>query len=105
FSCQLIADCVFDASYYLHAAGPIASGSPIEHYLLRGWREGLEPAADFEGGWLYPYFASAGFTGPPALTYATLRRAGAPVYATRKSAEKVAKLVRNTGLFNAKDYA
>jgi glycosyltransferase involved in cell wall biosynthesis len=103
---RLMADCgLFDSSYYLSAAGPMAFGSPIEHYLLGGWREGLEPSAEFEGGWLYPYFASAGFTDPPALTYATLQRAGAPVYATRKSAEKVAKLVRDSGLFDAKDYA
>ena len=87
---RLMADCgLFDSSYYLSAAGPIAFGSPIEHYLLGGWREGLEPSAEFEGGWLYPYFASAGFIDPPALTYATLQRAGAPVYATRKSAEKL----------------
>jgi hypothetical protein len=105
-SSQLVADSgLFDTSYYLHAAGPIASGSPIEHYLLRGWREGLEPSAEFEGSWLYPYFACAGFIDPPALTYATLQRAGGPVYATRKSAEEVAKLIGDTGLFDAKDYA
>src|SRR5262249_26585691 len=60
-----------------------------EHYLTMGWRQGLEPGPRFEGAFLHPYFASAGFTGPPAITYLTLRDAGWPVYATRADAEAI----------------
>lgn len=102
---QLLSDHgVFQKDYYSKLAGPTAPLSPVEHYLLGGWRQGLEPAADFEGGWLYPYFASAGFSAPPALTYATLRGAGAPVYRTREDAEAAAEAVRSSGMFDAKQY-
>lgn len=96
---------VFDTDYYTKIAGVTAPLSPVEHYLLKGWREGLEPSANFEGAWLYPYFASAGFNDPPALTYATLRAAGAPVYRTRRTAEAAARVVRSSGMFDPDQYA
>jgi hypothetical protein len=103
---QLLSDHgLFQTSYYSEIAGPTAPLSPVEHYLLRGWREGLEPSADFEGDWLYPYFVSAGFNDPPALTYVTLWAAGAPVYRTREAAEAAAQVVRSSGMFDSEQYA
>lgn len=96
---------MFDVRFYRAAVGAIADADPIEHYLLYGWREGFEPSAGFEVRWLHPYFESAGFDGPPALTYTTLQRAGAPVYPNRDAAERVAKLVRDSGLFDGESYA
>lgn len=103
---KLIAESgVFNTKYYHRTAGHIADITPIEHYLLHGWRDGLEPSAYFEGRWLYQYFASAGLHEPPALTYATLRAAGEPVFANRKLAERAAQSIRSSDLFDADFYA
>ena len=96
---------MFDSAFYRATAELTSEIDAIEHYLRYGWRRGLEPSAHLEIGWLYPYFDSAGFNSAPALTYTTLQRAGAPVYATREAAERVAKLVRESGLFDAGSYA
>jgi glycosyltransferase involved in cell wall biosynthesis len=94
---------LFDPSCFQrdHGYGP----SPLERYLQQKWRDGSELPGKIETGWLRPYFASAGFEGPPALTYATLQMAEQPVYPTRKAAEAVAALVRNSGLFDPESYA
>jgi glycosyltransferase involved in cell wall biosynthesis len=103
---KLLADSgIFDAEYYLSHKGRINGLTPIEHYLLHGWHEGFEPSAHFNGRWLYPYFASAGLNDPPALTYATLCEAGLPTYPTQDAAERVAQIIRSSGLFDAEDYA
>jgi glycosyltransferase involved in cell wall biosynthesis len=103
---RLIAESgVFDAKFYCKAAGQITDITPVEHYVLYGWRESYEPSAQFEGGWLYPYFASAGLHDPPALTYATLQAAREPVFATRKTAECPAQVIRCSDLFDAESYA
>ena len=103
---KLIAESgVFDPEYYCRAAGRITDTTPVEHYVLYGWREGLEPSAHFEGRWLYLYFASAGLHDPPALTYATLQAAGEPVFATREAAERAAQTIRPSDLFDAESYA
>src|SRR5262245_29962537 len=57
---------LFDPDFYRETAGIDKSIDLIEHYLLHGWRAGLEPNASFEGSFLYPYYESAGFGGPPA---------------------------------------
>src|SRR4051812_10883715 len=82
-----------------------ASGDPIPDYLHGGWRDGIEPNRALACGWLYPYYASAGLTDPPALTYLALRAARYPVYPSRAAAERVAKVVRASGLFDAPQYA
>ena len=103
---KLIAESrVFDTKYYCGAAGSITDITPVEHYVLHGWHEGYEPSAHFEGGWLYPYFASAGLHDPPALTYATLQAAGEPAYATQEAAERAAQAIRSSDLFDAETYA
>ena len=95
---------IFNSEYYLSNKSQFSGLSPIEHYLLHGWHHGFEPSANFDGQWLYPYFASAGLTDPPALTYITLRAADLPTYSTRVAAEQVAQIIRTSGLFDAEDY-
>ena len=96
---------LFDADAYRAAAGIDAATNAAEHYLAVGWRQKIEPGPDFEGRFLDPYFRSAGFDGPPAMTYIRLRAAGWPVYATRAQAEPVAALIRASNLFDAAGYA
>lgn len=103
---QILSDSgIFNGHYYARSFGPTSQINPIEHYLLGGWRQGLEPAADFDGSWLYPYFASAGFSEPPALTYAILSAAGSPLFRTQKSAEAAAQIIRSSGMFDVDQYA
>ena len=96
---------LFDADAYRAAAGIDAATNAAEHYLAVGWRQKIEPGPDFEGRFLDLYFRSAGFDGPPAMTYIRLRAAGWPVYATRAQAEPVAALIRASNLFDAAGYA
>src|SRR6266540_4714710 len=109
---DLLVDCellqgsgLFDACSYRAATGIPAEVNAAEHYLLVGWRNGVEPGPDFEGGFLYPYFRSVGFNAPAAITYFMLREAGWPVYATRAQAESVSALIRANRLFDADGYA
>jgi glycosyltransferase involved in cell wall biosynthesis len=104
-NCRLLEDSgLFDAQTYSVAAGLGDQVNHLEHYLSRGWQLGLEPGPNFDGAFLQPYFRSAGFSGPPAVTYLILRAAGWPVYATRAEAEQVAALIRNSGLFDENAY-
>jgi glycosyltransferase involved in cell wall biosynthesis len=104
--CKLLENSgLFDAYWYRATAGIEAAVGAAEHYLTIGWRQGLEPGPEFEGRFLYPYYVSAGFAGPPALTYMRLRAAGWPVYATRAQAETIAASLRASSLFDARGYA
>src|ERR1700674_1648726 len=96
---------IFDAAAYRAAVGVFCQIDAAGHYLREGWRQGLEPAPWFEGSFLYPYFRSAGFNGPPAITYLTLRAHGAEIYPTRVAAQRVAAVIRASGLFDAAGYA
>ena len=93
---------LFDADAYRAAAGIDAATNAAEHYLAVGWRQKIDPGPDFEGRFLEPYFRSAGFDGPPAMTYIRLRAAGWPVYATHAQAEPVATFIRTSNLFDAR---
>jgi glycosyltransferase involved in cell wall biosynthesis len=105
-NCRLLAASgLIDEQAYRAAARIDATVSAAEHYLTVGWREGIEPGPRFEGGFLAPYYRSAGFAGPPAITYLRLREHGWPVYATRAQAEAVARLIRASDLFDAAGYA
>jgi glycosyltransferase involved in cell wall biosynthesis len=95
---------LLDEASYRAAAKLDPTVNAAEHYLTIGWRQGLEPGPRFEGAFLQPYFASAGFSGPAAITYLTLRDAGWPVYATRAEAEATAGLIRTSDLFDAAHY-
>jgi glycosyltransferase involved in cell wall biosynthesis len=96
---------LLDADAYRAVAGIDAATNAAEHYLAVGWRQKIEPGPDFEGHFLDLYFRSAGFDGPPAMTYIRLRATGWPVYATRAQAEPVAALIRASNLFDAAGYA
>jgi glycosyltransferase involved in cell wall biosynthesis/septal ring factor EnvC (AmiA/AmiB activator) len=96
---------LLDEDAYRSAAGIDAATNAAEHYLTVGWRQMIEPGANFEGRFLDPYFRSAGFDGPPVMTYIRLRAAGWPVYATREQAERIASLIRASNLFDAAAYA
>jgi len=96
---------IFDSAGYAAAAGLDATTDVAEHYLISGWRKGLEPNPQFEGTFLFPYFRSVALSQPPAITYLMLRSAGWPVYPTRARAEAVASIVRNSDLFDANEYA
>jgi glycosyltransferase involved in cell wall biosynthesis len=95
---------LFHAETYRAAAGIDPGTNAAEHYLLEGWRAGLEPGPDFEGNFLYPYYRSVGFFDAPPLTYITLHAAGWPVYATRAQAEPVAAMIRASDLFDDAAY-
>src|ERR1700730_17043740 len=104
--CRLLRESgLFDLEWYRARAGIDADVDAIEHYLVEGWRAGLEPNAGLEGTFLYSYFSSAGRHAPPAITFLQLRAAGAPVYATAADAEQWAAVIRNSDLFDAADYA
>lgn len=92
------------ASYRIRA-GLDANANAAEHYLLHGWKFGIEPNRDFEGSFLYPYFMSIGFDGPPAITFISLRAAGWITYPSRAHAESLAAMIRNSGFFDAEAYA
>ena len=104
--CSLLADSdIFDAEAYSAAAGLESSAGAAEHYLIAGWRAGIEPGPHFEGNFLLPYFRTLGLSQPPAITYLMLRSAGWPVYPTRARAEAVASIIRGSNLFDANAYA
>lgn len=95
---------IFDERAYRAASRLSANADPIADYLDHGWQAGIEPNPALECGWLYPYYASAGLTDPPALTYLALKAAGYPVYPLRVAAERTAKAVRASGLFDDAQY-
>jgi glycosyltransferase involved in cell wall biosynthesis len=101
---RLAACGLFDEARYRTAAKLDPTVNAAEHYLSTGWRQGIEIGPQFEGAFLQPYFTSAGFSGPAAITYLTLRDAGWPVYATRAEAEATAGLIRTSDLFDAAGY-
>ena len=96
---------LLDANAYRASAGLNASTDAAKHYLTEGWRAGLPAGLNFESTFLHSYFQSAGFNGPPALTYATLKSFGWTCYRTRKKAEAYAKIIRDSDLFDAAGYA
>jgi glycosyltransferase involved in cell wall biosynthesis len=100
----LFASGTFDERYYRAAAGLSASEDAARHYLLHGWRAGIEPSACFEGAFLAPYLETTGFIGPAAITYSMFRALGWAVYATHAHAESVAKVVRSSQLFDSEKY-
>jgi glycosyltransferase involved in cell wall biosynthesis len=95
---------LFDFDWYRVRAGIDADIDAVEHYLILGWRRGFEPGPAFEGSGLYPYFHSAGYLKPPAITYLQFRAAGRPAYATLGACEKWAGRIRKSDLFNATEY-
>ena len=101
---RLDASGLFDERWYRTAAKLPPTVNAAQHYLTVGWRQGIEPGPSFEGAFLQPYFSSAGFSGPPAITYQTLRDAGWPVYPTRAEAEESAGPIRASNLFDANGY-
>jgi glycosyltransferase involved in cell wall biosynthesis len=60
---------------------------------------------DIDGPALQPYYRSAGFDGPPALTFLTLQAAGWTVYPTCTAADEATRIVASTPLFDAAAYA
>ena len=96
---------LFDRAFYCDLAGLDAHSNAAAHYLLTGWRLGIEPSRNFEGRFLYPYFCSIGLDGPPALSYLSLQAAGWAVYPTRSSVEDVAKRIRGTVWFDPDSYS
>ncbi|MEA2952042.1 MAG: hypothetical protein QOJ96_1562 [Alphaproteobacteria bacterium] len=96
---------IFDAAVYRSAAGLATEQNAAEHYLIQGWRDGLEPGPGLEGNFLYPFFQTIGFGGPPAITFLNLRAAGWVVYPTRAHAEHLAAMVRTSGFLDADCYA
>ena len=97
---------IFEKGWYRQVAGLGTNADPVEHYLVRGWRtDSLEPCQNFNGRALYKYYQSVGFDDAPALTFATLRANGWPVYRTLAEAEEIAKFVRSNEMFDAKAYA
>lgn len=109
---DIAADCalleqsdVFDDIAYRVRAGLDTNANAAEHYLLHGWKLGIEPKENFEGSFLYPYFWTIGLEGPPAITYIGLSAAGWIMYSSRAQAESLAALIRDSGLFDAESYA
>jgi glycosyltransferase involved in cell wall biosynthesis len=95
---------ILDPTFYRVSAGLAADEDPARHYLLHGWRAGIEPRPGFEGSFLAPYYTSVGFHGAPAITYLLLGAASWTVYPSRAAAEEIAELVRRSELFDPDDY-
>lgn len=95
---------LFDSDFYRDRAGLEPASNAAEHYLLTGWRLGLEPSKNFEGSFLYPYYYSVGLDGPPAITFISLQAAGWPVYSTQESVEASARSIRETEWFDPVSY-
>lgn len=109
---ETVADCavlehsgLFDPALYRARAALDAHSNAAEHYLLHGWKLGIEPNENFEGGFLYPYFRTIGLEGPPAITFISLRAAGWITYPTRAHAESLAAAIRDSDFFDADSYA
>jgi SAM-dependent methyltransferase/glycosyltransferase involved in cell wall biosynthesis len=109
---DIAADCALleqsgmvDPNAYRVRAGCDINTSAAEHYLVHGWKLGIEPKEDFEGSFLYPYFRTIGLDGPPAITFIGLSAAGWITYPSRAQAESLAALIRDSGLFDAESYA
>jgi glycosyltransferase involved in cell wall biosynthesis len=100
----LLSSGIFDEHYYRTVAGLGLSDDAARHYLLNGWKAGIEPSGNFEGAFLRPYFEAAGFVGAPAITYAMFRAARWAAYTTRKEAEAVAEIVRASEFFDSTEY-
>jgi hypothetical protein len=104
--CRLLEESgLLDVQAYCASAGLEDGAHAARHYLLHGWRAGLEPSRNFEGGFLYPYYRRAGLDGPPALTFLMLRAAGWSVYTSREQAQETANVVGSSTLFDAVGYA
>jgi glycosyltransferase involved in cell wall biosynthesis len=104
--CRLLEESgLLDVQAYCASAGLEDGAHAARHYLLHGWRAGLEPSRNFEGSFLYPYYRSAGLDGPPALTFLMLRAAGWSVYTSREQAQETANVVGSSTLFDAIGYA
>ena len=95
---------LFDETWYCQQAGLGALDDPVGHYLISGWQAGLEPNASFPGTFLLPYFASAGFDGPPAITWLILKSAGWPMHETQEKVEAWAATIRAAELFDEASY-
>ena len=109
---EIAADCalleqsgLLDRDSYRARAGLDVNSNAAEHYLLHGWKAGIEPCRNFEGSFLYPYFRTIGLEGPPAITFITLRAAGWITYPSRAHAENLATLIRDSAFFDAENYA
>src|SRR6185312_2622016 len=102
---RLIAESgLFDEKTYARQAGLESTQDAIGHYLLKGWQTGLEPNPSFPGALLQPYFATAGFDGPPAITWLMQRAAGWPIPTSWNDIQRQAMRVRATGLFDEAFY-
>ena len=99
-----LASGIFDENYYRTVGELSPSDDAARHYLLSGWKSGIEPSGAFEGAFLAPYFKAAGFLGSPAIVYAMFRAAGWAAYTTRAQAEWAAEFVRKSELFDAAEY-
>ncbi|WP_375413873.1 rhamnan synthesis F family protein [uncultured Bradyrhizobium sp.] len=109
---EIAADCallersgLFNRDLYRARAGLDRGSNAAEHYLLHGWKIGIEPSESFEGSFLYPYFRTIGLEGPPAITFISLRAAGWITYPSRALAENLAATIRDSGFFDAERYA
>jgi len=63
-----------------------------------------EPVRDPSLDWLHPFFSSVGLSAEPAAVFSALRGAGYPIYETLSAAERVASVVRASGLFDEQHY-
>lgn len=102
---MLLGGGLLDEEWYREQAGARGYEDPAGHYVNAGWRAGLEPNSTFPGSFFLPYFSEAGFSGPPAVTWLTLKSAAWPVYDSREQVEAVAAEVRESGYFDEAGYA
>ena len=96
---------ILEQSFYRKRAGLPPTVDAAEHYLSRGWREGREPNPFFEGAFLGPYYKTASFDQPPALTWLELESMGGPTPSNKLEAEALAAEVRKSDYFDANRYA
>ncbi|MCJ8142810.1 glycosyltransferase [Ancylobacter sp. A5.8] len=95
----------FDREGYARAAGLEPDADPAEHYVTRGWREGLEPLFDVETHYLRPYLVAAGVALPPAVAWLEFEHMGAPLPFVEAHSHYLAGEVRASPLFDEAYYS
>ncbi|KAA2212006.1 rhamnan synthesis F family protein [Teichococcus oryzae] len=97
---------IFDEAFYRRLVELPAEEDAALHYLQHGWKHGLEPNDSFSGSFLQPFYASCGYDGPPALSWADLcALGGARLPTNAPEAEAQAFQLRSIPLFDADHYA
>ena len=80
------------------------SADPFSEYVFPDVAADVDPRLGIQLKWLLPYFSSVGLDDEPTVTFLALHSAGYPVYVKLADAERTAKVVQESGLFDRQYY-